>query len=462
MKNLLIVLTICIAPPLRAHSQALLTEFNLESNRVDDIQAFPLGDSVFVSFSEPHTKRTYWVNADGEKREISMRIPPKASIIGVTADADHTLYYYYLNEINEQMVIEVMNQPVETEEPKFANATFLLTGELLGIDADKGGITVVSYFKKQHQVRIFRLKGAKQENETFFAVPFHGSKWIKDDAGFIVNNVTANVQQGSKKLKLYDEGTNVILSLDEDGPGLKSKKTTVIKMNVETGDRQIYQLQRHDYDRFISCYYSDKLYQFSHSTRKRLRFDAFDVTTGKLLFTNVFERDKSMQEQKVIVHRGKSVEVGYTTLYEMVNMSEDIPSVAVQSTGDAGDIRVLLGSVDNYVEPVVIPFLFPLLEGTAILTLYVTPVHSNVRYMTLAGNTEEGFQVEVPDNDQSASLREFIDRYEISKTSGRAPGEPGWDLHFKGYVQLEDGVVGLYRIKGKRLLLIKYDSNQAF
>ena len=68
MKNLLIVLTICIAPPLRAHSQALLTEFNLESNRVDDIQAFPLGDSVFVSFSEPHTKRTYWVNADGEKR----------------------------------------------------------------------------------------------------------------------------------------------------------------------------------------------------------------------------------------------------------------------------------------------------------------------------------------------------------------------------------------------------------
>jgi hypothetical protein len=391
-----------------------------------------------------------------------MRIPPKASIIGVTADADHTLHYYYLNEINEQMVIEVMKQPAGAAEPKFAAGIFPLTGVLLGIDSHEGVITLVSYLKKQHQVRILTIKGTEQEHETFFKVPFDGIQWTKDNAGFIVSDETASVQQGSKKLKLYNEGASVIISLDEDQPGLENKKTTLIKMNVATGDQQIYQFQRHDYDRFISCYYRDKLYQFSHSTRKRLRFDAFDVTTGKLLFTKVFERDKSMQEQKVIVHRGKSVEVGYTTLYEMVNMAEDIPSVAVQSTGDSGDVRVFLGSVDNYIEPaIMIPFIFTALEETIILTLYIIPLHSNVRYFTLAGNTEGGFQVEAPDNDQSASLRQFIDRYEISKTSGRAPGEPGWDLHFKGYVQLEDGVIGLYRMKGKNLTLVKYN-NESF
>lgn len=456
IKHLLVTFTVFMVTITGARSQTVVAEFDLESNRVADIQAFPLGDSIFVSFSERDVKKTYWVNRKGEKREVHSLIPANAPIIGIQQRADRILYYYFLTEINKQVLLQAIEERPGTEESKLVHPIVILTGRLLAIDTDQNTVTAVSYMEKENQVRIVTVNGSKIEHKTLFDMPFGDRRWTKDNAGFVVNNEIANVQQGGRRLKLYHEGKDVVISLDEDRPGLENKRTTIVKMNVANGEQQVYELQRKDYDKFVSSYYEDKVYQFSHLPGKHLRCDVYDLISRKLLFTKLFEKDRSMREQKVIVHRGKSVEVGYTTLYEMVNMTEALPSIAVESTADSAGIRLFLGSVDDYVESATIPLPFFALGYTALLTLSLTPVYSNVRYFSLARNMEGGFDLEDLDNNPASSRRNFIDQYEISQTSGKAEGVAGWDLQFKGYLQLKDGVLGIYLMRGKKLILVKY------
>jgi hypothetical protein len=440
-----------------SYSQTVIAEFDLAQGSIDGIQAFPFGDSILLSFSHRDVKKSYWINKEGEKSELKMIIRPGAPLVGIKLHADGTLYYYYLNDIEGQLVLQAFEQRSGTKELNFSRPIFPVPGELLGTHLDKDVLTVVSYLKKEDRLRILTLDGLDILHERFFDIPPDISWHIRSNAGFIAGNEMVDLQQADKKFKLYRERSGVVISIDQDPPGLENKKTTIIRMNVATGTRQVYKLQRRDYDQFVSFYYDDKVYQLSHSPKKYFRCDAFDLTSGKILFSKMFQKDKSTKEQKVIVHRGKSVEVGYSSLYEMLTMSEmPAPSIVVQTTPDSTQLRLILGAVHYYEEMIFIPFFIPLLDPSLLITLFIMPENSNVRYFTLAGNIETGFNVYPLENNPAPTIRQRIDQYEISQTSGKAKGVTGWDLLFKGYAESNDGVLGIYKMKGKKIMLVKY------
>lgn len=441
--------------------QTVITEFDLQGGHVGGIQAFPVSDSIFLSFSHRQQKKTYWVNNKGKQREINMKVAPNALIVGIKVQGDRTLYYYYLNDINGQLVLQAMHQTDGSSELAFGGPIFPIPGELLGIYVDKAVLTVASYLKKENRVRILTIDGLRIVHEAFFDMPFDISRHIKANSGFIVGSDMISFHQAEKKFKLYREGNNVVATIDQSLPGLENRKTTIIRMNVVEGSQQVYTLQRKDYDKFVSFYFEGKVYQMSHSPKKYIRCDAFDIKSGKMLFTKTFGKDKSMQKEKVIVHRGKSVEVGYSTLYEMVNVSEEpVPSMIVQRMADSTQVRLILAAVHYYSEEAYfIPLPLPFLDPALLIVFFISPINSNVRYITLTGNTEAGFRMDPLENNQSPSIRQRIDEYEISQTSGRAKGVTGWDLLFKGYAEMEDGVLGIYSLKGKKIMLVKYPSN---
>jgi hypothetical protein len=80
-RSVILFMFLCLFTP--AYSQTVLADFDLESARVDGIQAFPVHDSVFLSFVDRRERKTYWINKAGNKSKVDMMINPEFPIVGI-------------------------------------------------------------------------------------------------------------------------------------------------------------------------------------------------------------------------------------------------------------------------------------------------------------------------------------------------------------------------------------------
>ena len=131
---------------------------------------------------------------------------------------------------------------------------FPISGEVLGVRANQSKTTVVSYTSKPNRVRILSLKGLAVEYDRYFEIPFDFHPHRKSNAGFMTEQETATVEKGGKTLKLYPEGSKIVMTIDDDQPGNKNSKTAVIKFHVDTSEHEVFEFIRNDYHKFVSFY----------------------------------------------------------------------------------------------------------------------------------------------------------------------------------------------------------------
>src|SRR5688572_6417473 len=96
MKKTLLSIVALFGLAIAVPGQQAFAEFDLESNNIDDIQVFELGDSLFVTYTEGGTrqKKGFWFNESGQRKEFkaiaSLLGEP---LLGITANGQKTNYY---------------------------------------------------------------------------------------------------------------------------------------------------------------------------------------------------------------------------------------------------------------------------------------------------------------------------------------------------------------------------------
>ena len=445
----------------RAYSQTVLCEVEVASNRIDYIQAFRSGDRTFLSFAEKTVKRNYWISENGTLTALQIDIPHDAVFAGIVRDAGMTYYLYFL-QVGENLILSAMEQVDGQSTIMRSTPIFPISGEVLGVHTNQSKSTVVSYTRKPNRVRILSLKGLAIEHDRYFDIPFNFHAHRKSIAGFMTEQETATVEKGGKNLKLYAEPSKVVMSIDDDQPGNKNSKTTVIKFHVDTGEHEVFEFRRNDYHKFASFYHQDRLHQLVASD-KMFEYYVYDLKSQKVLFQTDIKKEKGLRDHKVIINRGKSVEVGYSNLYEMITITDTAPSILVQPTADPAKLRIVIGSIYDYNESGDGAFIFlpiPILALAATATsLAVSNTHFNTRYITTIGNIESTFKIEDLEENTTPPMRQVIDEYEISRTSGTPKGVKPWNLLYKHYLESDENIFGIYHDKSKKMTVVRFEKS---
>ena len=109
----------------------------------------------------------------------------------------------------------------------------------------------------------------------------------------------------------------------------------MVKFHPPTDQHEVFEFRRNDYHKFVSFYHQDRLHQLVASD-KIFEYYVYDLVSQKVLFQTDIKKEKALRDHKVIINRGKSVEVDYSNLYEMISGDFDTESEMLRISLDKG------------------------------------------------------------------------------------------------------------------------------
>jgi hypothetical protein len=469
-KMTLIVLAVALFSNLLA--QTPFAEFNLESNNIDDVQAFEVGDSVFLTFTESKasvsTKKGFWIIDQQVQNEMALNHIAGLPFCGIIRN-DGKVFYYYLYG-DRSLKVKWFTQSITNSTISPGKADFNVPGKLVSVNTIGNKIVVISYLEAAQEFTVQDLKGESVKNRTI-KISFDISKYLKTSSGLITGSDLTTFGQGSAKLKIYTEGDDLVITVDD--PFVKNNsKTTVIKLNFATGKETMFTIAGPDDDQFASFYDNEKLYRLIMSP-VLWRLDVHDIHTGNTLHSKSIKREKSLEHNVTVQRIERTNQIFYSDLNNLIQRSRDAdPAIIVQRT-DGDDVRVFIGTFFNDKDPGSFSGIGsnPLL---GIVAFIITRSIGQLReppgvsdYISLIGSPAKGFEFESIRNNNSTtapSIRRVIDTYELKKETDVKSSER-WSLflQFKGYAELKNGALGVYqekRNRDKKLVLLKYEAKE--
>ena len=457
----------CIASVFVLNAQTPYTEFDLESNNIDDIQAFAVGDSVFLTYFDQNVRKTFWIDGVGKKSQLFMNHVPDIRFCGIQKTAD-SIFYYYLKEGEDKLLrLNALKQASGGGGVYSGGKAVTLYGDVMGINTDETGLIISSYIKKSNRLEIISLKRGARTGFVDLQMPEDFHRFAKS-SGFMQAAGLNTIAQGSARTKLYLEGSSVLITIDEDVIGKGNGATKIIRVDLETGKHVIHSIPDPNHYRFSSFYHDGKLYQFA-SSEKVYEWLVYEIETGKILYQKKLVRDDSVREKRIFNRNAETPEVRYGSLYVLMELHQDL-SLMVETMSNSTDVRIVAGTFENSKGMSGPVGVFPLgiFVGMVVANMVnqLEPPPGIQNYFYLRGNAEKGFELETAQDNPSPSVRQVIDQYEISQTSAVPKGKEKWSwyLQDKGYLALKNGALGIYREKRKgekKLILLKYAGGEA-
>jgi hypothetical protein len=444
-----------------AHGQETYAELNLESNKIDDIQAFEVGDSVFLTYTDKDVRRTFWIDGSGKTSQVYLTHVGEIRLCGIQKNPD-TTFLYYLKEEDQLLRLSVLKQSSHGGNIYSGGKPVNFSGDPIAIYTDDQELIAVSYEKKYNSVEIISVRRGIQASRMVLQMP-EDFRQYSSSSGFITSTELTTIAQGSAPTKIYKDGRSIIFTIDEDRFAAGKSATRIIRIDLSTGEHVMHTLPGPDDHKFSSFYLDNNLFRLATSYNS-FQWSVYDVQTGNSVYTKNLDKEKSLRNQNVLLRMAESQEVWHVPLYGMIGDYAE-PSIIVERIPGTGNLRILTGTFQNS-KAVALP------AGGTPLAMLTTLVIKNVinqleappginKYFSLTGNVDKGFDFEPVENNSSPSLRQIIDDYEISRTSGVPKNAEKWSwfLLYKGYLQLQDGALGIYhekRKEGKKLILLKY------
>src|SRR5687768_2940643 len=112
MRSFLLVLCF-VAFISKASGQQVYAEFDVESNRVDDIQAIPVGDSLFLTYTDKNIRKSFWVDATGQTAPVYFPHVEHLRFLAIERH-DDTTYFYYLKKEDNFLKLYTLKQTPES------------------------------------------------------------------------------------------------------------------------------------------------------------------------------------------------------------------------------------------------------------------------------------------------------------------------------------------------------------
>jgi len=458
---------LCIASVFDLNAQTPYTEFDLESNNIDDIQAFAVGDSVFLTYFDRNVRKTFWIDGAGKKSQLFMNHVPDIRFCGIQKTAD-SIFYYYLKEGEDKLLrLNALKQASGGGGVYSGGKAVTLYGDVMGVNTDETGLIIGCYIKKSNRLEIISLKRGVRTGFVDLQMPDDFHRFAKS-SGFMQKAGLNTIAQGAARTKLYLEGSSVLITVDEDVIGIGNGATKIIRVDLETGKHVIHNIPDPNHYRFSSFYHDGKLYQFA-SSEKVYEWYVYDIETGKTLYQKKLTQDESLRDKMTFHRNAEFPDVWYGSLYGLIALHQDL-SLTVEMIPNSADVRIVAGTFSNSKGVATAGGMSPvgILVGLVVANVVnqLEPPPGIQNYFYLRGNAEKGFELEPAQDNPSPSVRQVIDQYEISQTSAVPKGKEKWSwyLQDKGYLALEDGALGIYREKRKnekKLILLKYGSESS-
>ena len=445
----------------QARGQEPYAELKVEGNKPNDIQAFEVRDSLFLTYTENDVRKAFWIDRTGKINPVFFNPGKDESFCGIQKDRD-TTFLYFLKEKNNAMQLSTLKQPTRGNNIYTGAKTIDVRGNLLGVSADDDGLLVVTYLKTMDRIEIVSISRGKQTGSLVLLVSDDFHKFAAS-SGFITMNGLTSISQGASPTKIYKQGNSMVITTDEDRFGAAKSATTVIRMDLATGKHVRDTIPGPDYHNFSSFYHDNKLFRFV-ATTKSYEWVVYDIATGMTLYSKKLIHEKSLRDQKVVIRTDPTAEVLYGSLYRMTEMSGD-PSIVVESISGTSNVRIMTGTFLNSKGVVLAGAATPLgiLTGLIVANIInqLEPPPGLQQYFYITGNVEKGFDIEPLQNISTPSLQQIIDGYERLRTSGAPKDEEKWNwfLYYKGYMDFDSGALGIYyekRKNDKKLILLKY------
>jgi hypothetical protein len=458
MKTLGLCLLVALLPCCSTFSQDPFAELQINAGKVDDVQAFAVGDSVFLTYMEKGQKKGYWIDATGAADYYLLNQVSVDPFSGIEKHQD-TTFFYVFSEHNKQLMLRVLKQASAGGPISTTRKSFDIRGELVATNCDKKQLLIVVYVKNPGRLEIMQFTRGAQAKTIELPVPATLRR-NSGSAAFITQNSLTTIQQGCAPLKIFPQGNTLTLTFDDDRFVTGESKTFIMKLDLDTGTNTRDSIQGPDYHKFTSVCVKDTLYRLTKAN-DYLELNVYDVKSGKVLYTSRIENEKSLRERKVFQRNGENAEVGYNSLYELISR-DGLPSIIAEKTG--ADTRLVAGtfySSKTASMPVgFTPLALLVAAAASALDLALQERPGLSWYFAFDGSVRNGFSIKNVE-DLQPSLRQIIDRYEIARTSGVAANEQQWNwfLHYKGYLKIQQGALGIYHEKMRKtnkLILLKY------
>jgi hypothetical protein len=448
-------------------AQTPFAEFSLERNNIDHIQAFAVGDSVFFTYTDKNPdnatrlKKGYWIDSSGAASRVEINSLEGSLLCGVTKQGGK-IFYYYLSKNTGGLHLKMLEQETGSE-PKHSNDLVQIQHELVSVHVENNQLFVTAYDPETQSLKFTSLNGSTVEQKSF-RMPFDLKKHLRRSGGFIVNSELAGLDQGSGMVKFYREGEQLVITVDERFV-YDSSKTTVIKIDPDTGAQSVSVIPSPELYALCSFYHNNLLYRILRRTDKEIKINVYSIGSGEMLYTRTLIKSKALKHAWIVQRLGKERKILHTTMDKLFYFDAEL-SILVQPVAASEDVRLIIGNFYDQNGPGIVAGVpNPLLMLTtffashAVKGLMEGPALSTYAY--LKGNVSKGFEFEPVKQNPSASLRQRIDNYEISRDTDVKESIDRWFLYleYKGYLELKKGAIGIYQEKRKnvrKMILLKY------
>jgi hypothetical protein len=434
-------------------AQETFAEMDVPSAVVAKFKSFALGDSIFISYDEKlkgtvtWVPRAFWINPKGVISSVNSIDLEDKRVVAIGSFENKPCFYYVTGGKSKLKL-----KALEQDNGRFTSLAgeYEINGSVLGLDFVDGELYVVAYDNSRNRgntLTVTRLRKMEVIKEMKLVIPDDIGISYKESSGvFFLSDRLAALEQGAARFKIYKYNNAITFSIDLPVYLGMESKTIIIRLSIDSDEVTMWRIPAAERKNFRSYFYNGKLYRATIS-KKRFKFQIFDVYTQKELLNTFMQRQRFLKKEHVYFRSGKERRVSRAeTVYNMMSTANYCePIMLIDGGDDSLRYDVVFGTFIDVKGGGVGASPDPL---TSVVTLMVTTAirqsleesSATGRHLFIPSDSFESHNFLAKRKDIKKPTRQVIDDYEIEWKKK----ERGLNLKRKAYLYTPNVVYGLY------------------
>jgi hypothetical protein len=427
--------------------QDMVLDLAINKDSFLKLRGFASGDSAFLDVPQAAKPTSYWISPRGV-RQVSL--PEFQTFPFFAVGRTDSTYYYFVKEEKKKVFLSAL--VVKDGFQKLSKATVALQTRLFGHFVENGTLYLLTAEKSGYQLRLIGFEGLKQVADQVFSLSFDLGKFKKTGVSFYDGSATTMPSDVTKPIKIRKEKNVLWMTVDEirneyQQPPYPMNKTTVVRLDLQTGQSSTYIFSEESNAPFGSVVHSGILYRLVSGDPYRL--DVFHIESGKRLQSHS-KKQFSTDNAPVFwtVRNGASLFVTKTAT-KGFNVDWGSAFVMVDSV-DQGGVLATLGV--KQIKQSGFPIIAPSMVLGLAAALTVTLASAVIRELGEDSEIYQYVHFLFKDGEQKifstlATRRQRIDEYELEIRPT-----------FKGYLHTSDESYGVYILsKYTQLKVVRFE-----
>jgi hypothetical protein len=435
------------------YGQKDFAKIELVNGIIENIQAFPVGDSIFFSYLTKQFKGDFikagWIYPNGTIDGFDFNEIRGKNLLEISRRSNDHFFYYSGPKKN---LVKILKWEMITNAKTVIDDKIDLGGAFLTSFINNGVITFISFNNDSDELIFLKVSGTEViEKKTVPVLKFYSSFLKKSSfVEAFEKGIQNNSATGAARVKIIDDRTSFLFIIDQPfDPEFANRvcRSSVIRVDKQSFQSQQFTINDFSKDQFSSFAFDSSFFRVSVS-KKKMMVSIFDLKTRQLKKSESFVVDSS-ENFKAYYRRGSTHKIAEESSYHLIELSAGTPAILVTSVNDSNIIRV--GTFYNeggMIGPAganPVTALAVMVVGTAIRQMIEKPGVS--RYFYLKENDNHtNFEL------STDNINQRIDDYELGFKKDH-------EIKSKIYVPVRNGFVGLYYVKEeKSVTVVKYDA----